>query len=133
MTPVIESFLQQVDQITNRKNDVLYRVCFDLGLTNEMATYEELVAVEVTDISIVPEGMITKEIHNAKVVTFTHKGRLFQDEVGRVLNTYDFICYYRMPLLKAKLTNEFIIERYGAEFIGPYDDKSKMEISFSIT
>jgi len=104
-----------------------------MDLTNGIGRYQELVAVEVTDFSIVPEGMIVKEISKVKVVTFTHKGRLLQDEEGRVLNTYDFICHYRIPLLEAKLTDELVIERYGTEFIGPYDDKSKMDISFSIT
>ncbi|MDL4842433.1 AraC family transcriptional regulator [Aquibacillus rhizosphaerae] len=133
ITPFINSFLQQVDRIANRRNDVLYRVCYDVDQTNEIHTYQELVAVEVADFTVVPEGMITKEIDSAKVVTFTHKGRLFQDEEGRVLNTYHFICYHRIPVLDGKLTNELVIERYGTEFLGPNDDNSKMDISFSIT
>ncbi|MBU9710185.1 helix-turn-helix domain-containing protein [Evansella tamaricis] len=79
-----------------------------------------------------PHGMIRKQIKNVKVVTYIHNGRLFQDEQGKILNTYHFIYSYRIPLLTEVLTTDYLIEQYGSGFRGPYDDNSKMTISLSI-
>lgn len=128
----MEHFIQEAVRIPNMVNETIYRVCYDLDQSEELAQYKELIAVEVTNHSDLPSGMTAKRIANTKVVTYTHEGKLFADEVQKIIHTYQFLYSYRIPYLAYELTNELLLERYGPEFNGPYQENSKMEISFSI-
>lgn len=128
----MEYFIQEAERIPNIVNETIYRVCYDLDQSEEIAQYKELIAVEVADHSDLPLGMTAKCIEYAKVVTYIHEGRLFTGEEEKIINTYQFLYSYRIPYLKYELTNELLLERYGADFKGPYQENSKMEISFSI-
>lgn len=128
----MEHFIREAERIPNIVNETIYRVCYDIDQSEEIAQYRELIAVAVTDHSDLPFGMTTKCIESAKVVTYTHNGMLFTDKEEKIINTYQFLYSYRIPYLKYELTNELLLERYGADFKGPYQEDSKMEISFSI-
>ncbi|WP_141505322.1 AraC family transcriptional regulator [Paenibacillus luteus] len=128
----MEHFIQEAERIPNMVNETIYRVCYDMDQSEEIVQYKELIAVEVTNHSNLPLGMTAKYIAYTKVVTYTHEGRLFAGEVEKIINTYQFLYSYRIPYLAYELTNELLLERYGADFKGPYQEDSKMEISFSI-
>lgn len=128
----MEHFIQEAERIPNMVNETVYRVCYDIDQSEELVQYKELIAVEVTNHADVPPGMTAKYVACAKVVTYTHEGKLFAGETEKIIHTYQFLYSYRIPFLAYELTNELLLERYGAEFKGPYQDDSKMEISFSI-
>ncbi|MUK88207.1 helix-turn-helix domain-containing protein [Ornithinibacillus sp. L9] len=126
------NFFTEAHLVPNNLNENVYRVCFDIDNTKEVATFQELIAIEVSDLSQIPDGMVGKVIDNVHVVTYTHQGKLFKDEDGKIIDTYHFIYQYRIPLLKATLTSDYIIEKYGKDFKGPYEDDAHMDISLSI-
>jgi len=128
----MEHFIQEAERIPNCVNETIYRVCYDIDQSAEIAQYKELIAVEVANHSDLPLGMTAKCIEYAKVVTYTHGGMLFAGEEEKIINTYQFLYSYRIPYLEYELTNELLLERYGADFKGPHQKDSTMEISFSI-
>ncbi|MBU9723847.1 MULTISPECIES: AraC family transcriptional regulator [Bacillaceae] len=126
------NFFAKAHLVPNQLNGSVYRVCFDIDNTKEMASFQELIAIEVSNLSQIPDGMVGKVIDNVHVVTYSHHGKLFKEEEGKIIDTYHFIYQYRIPLLKATLTSDYIIEKYGKDFKGPYEDDAHMNISLSI-
>ncbi|MEK5059784.1 hypothetical protein BK126_27020 [Paenibacillus sp. FSL H7-0326] len=128
----MELFLKEAERIRNIVNETIFRICYGIDYSGDIPKYKELIAVEVYDTAYVPNGMTAKCIEYAKVVTYSHKGRLFMGEEEKIINTYHFLYRYRIPYQSYELTKDFLLERYGADFKGPFHENSHMEISFSI-
>jgi AraC family transcriptional regulator len=130
--PTIEYFIKVSDQINHTIDNTFYRLCYDLNLENEIPSFKELIAIEVSSIDDIPEGMIFKRIDEMKMIEFTHQGRLFKDDECSVLNTYHMIYRYRIPALGYELSNDLFIEKYDSRFKGPFSDRSEFSIMMSI-
>lgn len=128
----MQNFVSVAERIPHIANDTIYRLCYDIDHSEEHPQYRELIAVEVRDPSHVPDGMTMKYIELVKVVTYSHKGKLFTDEQKKIIDTYQFLYRYRIPYAEHQLTNELLLERYGSDFKGPDHEDSVMDISFSI-
>lgn len=130
--PFIQTFIGQTDQISNRKSDTVYRLCYDIAFNGEKAVFKEMIAVEVESFEEIPSGMKSMEIDGLNMIKYVHRGKLFQDDKDNILSTYNFLYGYRIAASKVKLTNELQFEKYGLEFKSPYDDDSQMEIYLSV-
>lgn len=126
------NFFNRAHLVPNHLNRNIYRVCFDIDNTKELPSYHELIAIEVSDFSQIPDGMVEQVIDNIHVVTYKHQGKLFKDQECKIVDTYQFIYHYRIPLLEATLTSDYIIEKYEIDFKGPYEDAAHLDISFSV-
>ncbi|MDT0125516.1 AraC family transcriptional regulator [Paenibacillus sp. RRE4] len=132
VTEAMLHFLDVAEKITNRADKTIYRLCYDIQELDKNETYKELIAYEVRDASHVPDGMKIKHIDGVKVATYTHHGFLFSEEEKKIIDTYQFLYRYRIPFAEHDLTNDFILEKYGADFKGPFHQDSVLHISFSI-
>ncbi|MGG0823580.1 AraC family transcriptional regulator [Paenibacillus turicensis] len=135
VTGAMQGFLCESKIIPHKVNDTIYRLCYDLDPSKgdqEEPLYRELIAVAVTEVTQVPDGMTTKCIQEAKVITYSHKGKLFTKEQNKIIDTYQFLYRYRIPYAEYELTSELLLERYGPDFKGPDHEDSVLEISFSI-
>jgi len=130
--PAIEAFIEKAEVIKYSIGDTFYRVCYDLSLVDEVPSFKELIAVEVSKFEDIPKGMICKDFTDVKMIEFVHKGKLFSNENCTVLNTYEMIYKYRIPAIGKQLTNELFIEQYGQDFKGPFSDESSFSIFMSI-
>ncbi len=128
----MQNFLGVAERIPHRVNDTIYRLCYDIDESADKSQYKELIAVQVTNSLTLPKGMTLKQIKLAKVVTYTHKGKLFTDGQKKIIDTYQFLYRYRIPYAEHTLTNEWLLEKYGSDFKGPDAEDSVMQISFSI-
>lgn len=128
----MERFMHAKQLIPNAVGNTVYRVCHDLFHDGEKESYRELIAVEVDDIRDIPEGMTAMRIDRADVVTYRHEGKLFTEQADKIVQTYEFLYAYRIPHSGVTLSPEFTMERYPANFAGPYEDDATVDISFSI-
>jgi AraC family transcriptional regulator len=131
----MQNFICEAERIPHKVNETIYRLCYDIDQSEEnqeKPLYRELIAVAVTEVTQIPDGMTIKCIEAAKVITYLHKGKLFTKEQNKIIDTYQFLYRYRIPYAKYELTSELLLERYEADFKGPYHDDSILDISFSI-
>lgn len=132
IVPFVQSFLQQAEQIPNRKSDNLYRLCYDITFVGDTAHFKEMVAVEVEELETVPSGMRSIIVDELNMIKFLHKGKLFSEYKDAILTTYHFLYQYRIPASNAKLTSELLLEKYGPTFNSPYADDAQVEIYLSV-
>ncbi|CAM4320417.1 AraC family transcriptional regulator [Paenibacillus tarimensis] len=130
--PFVHVFLQQAEQIPNRKSDHLYRLCYDITFVGETAHFKEMVAVEVEELVNVPSGMKPFVVDGLNMIKFVHIGKLFSEQKDDILSTYHFLYQYRIPASNAILTSELLLEKYEPTFVSPYADDAKVEIYLSV-
>lgn len=128
----MERFMRAMNQIPNAKAEPVYRICYDLNHNGESESYKELIALAVHDFRDIPEGMTTKRIRRARIVTYRHEGKLFTEHTENIVQTYEFLYAFRIPHSNVTLTPDFFMERYPANLAGPYEDSAAVDISFSI-
>lgn len=131
----MQNFMSVAKRVPHRVNDTIYRLCYDIDQSEENQEeplYRELIAVTVTEVTQIPDGMTIKYIEFAKLLTYSHKGKLFTGEQKKIIDTYQFLYRYRIPYAEYELTSELLLERYGADFKGPDHEDSVLEISLSI-
>ncbi len=126
-------FLPRIKEIKSRKKALIsYCICevnseFDINKFTEETESNELVGVEVEDFNCIPCSMVMRVIKEGKYAIFTHKGTI--DKMGL---TYDYI--WRTWILSSKfevdLRDDF--ELYDEDFLGPYNDESKIYIYIPI-
>jgi AraC family transcriptional regulator len=133
--PFIQSSLEQVEQISNRRSDAVFRLCYDITYAGELAYFKEMIAVEVDgllELSEIPAGMKQMSFHGLNMLKFVHKGKLFDLQKDTILSTYHFIYQYRIPASNAQLTSELLLEKYNPTFDSPYSDDAEVEIFVSV-
>jgi len=123
-------FFDREKEIKNRVNSVCYGLATNMSAENY--EFDEIVGVEVSDFSDIPEGMISTKIAPQRYLVFTHKGILF-DEKGesKLHKTYDYIYGQLIPNLEYEVDNGFNIEVYDERFI-PNNENSEMDIYIPI-
>lgn len=116
--------------------EAIFRVCYDVVFEDEVPSFTEMVGVLVTDLSLdsnqLPEEMTWHTIENCQFITFRHVGSLFAEGDTPILNTYNMIYRYRLPALGISPTEAYYIERYGSDFISPYDKDAVATIMLSV-
>ncbi|MEK3885688.1 helix-turn-helix domain-containing protein [Paenibacillus sp. PL2-23] len=130
--PFIQAFIDQAEQIPNRKSDSLFRLCYDIAFLDEVAYFKEMVAVEVEKVGALPLGMQLVTLEQRKVMRFVHKGKLFHEHKDGILSSYHFIYEYRIPAAGEVLTSELLLEKYEPTFTSPYSDDAQVEIYLSV-
>jgi AraC family transcriptional regulator len=86
-----------------------------------------MAALPVSDINVVPEGMISRTIPASKYAVFTSKGPL-----ANLSKTYNYIYGTWLPQSGCKLSQSSDFEFYDERFDPNNDEKSEVDIYIPI-
>lgn len=112
--------LDQVNHIISPKRFYQLQYWFP---NQEEGTMYFFLAVEVSQVDVLPIQLTAKLLPEMTCLKFKHKG--LSNEVGK---TYDFIYEDWLLGTDYQLPYAFNYEYYGDEYIGPYDSESISEI-----
>jgi AraC family transcriptional regulator len=109
----------------------LDQTCFGLCFSNPQGAaegeFEYVAACQVKDDSVIPEGMVYREVPEYKYAVFTHHGKL--DKLGE---TYEYIYNTWLPQSGYEVhPSKYDMEVYDERFI-PNSDDSAFDIYVAI-
>ena len=118
-----EDFMKRVDEIKNKKGDIVYGVSEEISKEN--CDFYSMACIEVEDLDNIPEGMKGKVVPKSRYAVFEHKGK-----ANDLTETYRKIYEEGMP--KSGLKQKKIwLEVYDDRYIHDSDD-SLMEVWVSV-
>ncbi|TDO60582.1 AraC family transcriptional regulator [Sunxiuqinia elliptica] len=81
------------------------------------------IGAEIAQLAGLPPYFVVKQIPAGKYLRFTHRG--LSNAVGY---TYRYIYHQYLPDTDYRLNKPFNFERYGDQYLGPYNEQSESEI-----
>lgn len=127
-----EKFSERSGEIKNVIGKAMYGIAENMQETEEGYTFDDVVCLEVSEFSDIPEGMITKTLKPAKYMVFTFKGPLFdEDGTSKIGDYYNYIYGKLIPDSGNQIDESFNFEYYDERFIIG-DIASEMDIYIPI-
>ncbi len=131
-TDLWKTFMNQIDQITDRKNKLYYSVQIypkgiNLDAFTPITVFEKWAAVEVNSFDSIPEGMDELTIDFGKYAVFRHKG-IATD----FFRTSQYIFGTWLPSSDYKLQDRPHFEIMGTDYNGPDDQDSEEDVYIPI-